>query len=223
MATLARRVRKSRGIEKVQPNTNPVYCIGKRVFDVVFSLAALFLLSPLFFLTAVAIKLEDPKGRVFYAQARAGKHGTPFQCYKFRSMYARAEEYQEEYRKKNEMDGPVFKMRTDPRVTRVGYLIRKASIDELPQLYNVLRGEMSIVGPRPLAVAEALQCNATQRQREQVTPGLTCYWQVSGRNTLSFARWMELDVRYVAEQSFGLDMLLILRTIPAVLSAKGAY
>ena len=223
MTTLARRVRKSRGIEKVQPNTNPVYCIGKRVFDVVFSLAVLLLLAPLLALVALAIKIEDPKGRVFYVQTRVGRYRRPFRCYKFRSMIVEAEDVKERRVKVNGIDGLVLKMRSDPRVTRVGAVIRKASIDELPQFLNVIKGDMSVVGPRPLVSAEAHRCDTYQRQRELVRPGLTCYWQVSGRSLISFDRRMRMDVQYVADQHFWLDMLLILRTIPAVLSAKGAY
>ena len=204
-------------------NRSAVYRVAKRALDIVASAMGLVVLSPLFLLTALAIKIEDPKGRVFYHQPRIGQNGSVFSCHKFRSMYANADEIKASLMDQNEMDGPVFKMRHDPRITRVGRVIRKLSIDELPQLYNVFKGELSLVGPRPLAVEEELACNAYQRQRELVKPGITCYWQISGRNDISFEQWIELDFKYIREQNFWTDLKILLKTVPAVLSTRGGY
>lgn len=204
-------------------NRSTVYRVAKRALDIVASALGLVVLSPLFLLTALAIKIEDPKGRVFYHQPRIGQNGSVFSCHKFRSMYANADEIKASLMDQNEMDGPVFKMRHDPRITRVGRVIRKLSIDELPQLYNVFKGELSLVGPRPLAVEEELACNAYQRQRELVKPGITCYWQISGRNEISFEEWIELDFKYIREQNLWTDFKILLKTIPAVLSTRGGY
>ena len=204
-------------------NRSAVYRVAKRALDIVASALGLVVLSPLFLLTALAIKIEDPKGRVFYHQPRIGQNGSVFSCHKFRSMYANADEIKASLMDQNEMDGPVFKMRHDPRITKVGRVIRKLSIDELPQLYNVFKGELSLVGPRPLAVEEELACNAYQRQRELVKPGITCYWQISGRNEISFEEWIELDFKYIREQNLWTDFKILLKTIPAVLSTRGGY
>ena len=199
-----------------------MYRFLKRVGDVVLSLAALFLLSPLFLLIAVMIKLEDGES-VFYVQERNGIHGKVFRMYKFRSMCVNAEAIHKELLSQNELDGPAFKMRNDPRVTRIGRFIRKTSIDELPQLINILKGDMSIVGPRPLPTYETAQCNEYQNQRLFVKPGLTCYWQCCGRNDISFDEWMEMDMRYIREAGIWTDCKLILKTFTAVLRSDGAY
>jgi exopolysaccharide biosynthesis polyprenyl glycosylphosphotransferase len=198
-----------------------VYSFWKRFFDVLLSSIALVVLIPLFLLTALCVKLEDG-GPVFYTQYRVGKDGKQFKIYKFRSMCVNADEKLEELKEFDETDGPVFKMSNDPRVTKVGRIIRKASIDELPQLANIIRGDMSIVGPRPPLPREVEQYTPEQMKRLAVKPGLTCYWQCSGRNSLSFDEWMELDRRYIRERSLGVDLKIILKTVPAVLTGRGA-
>lgn len=199
-----------------------VYLRVKRFFDILLSVTALVVLSPLMLLTAVCIKAEDG-GSVFYSQLRAGKNGKAFRFYKFRSMYVNAEKKLGELKSRNESDGPAFKMCCDPRITRVGRIIRKLSIDELPQLINVLRNEMSIVGPRPPLLNEVAQYTREQMHRLDVKPGLTCYWQCSGRSDLSFDKWMELDMKYIRECSLWTDFKIILLTVPAVLTGRGAY
>lgn len=198
------------------------YAFIKRLFDIVFTVLALCVLWPFLLITAAAIKL-DSKGPVIYKQQRAARNGRPFKMYKFRSMYSDAEKKLEELTFLNEMDGPVFKMAQDPRVTRVGRFIRRYSIDELPQLINVLQGKMSIVGPRPPLLSEVAQYTPYQMQRLNVIPGLTCYWQISGRSDIRFEEWVALDLLYIRRQSLGVDMRIILGTVPAVLFSKGAY
>ena len=194
---------------------------GKRILDVLASGVALVLLSPLFLAIAFAIKLESP-GPVFYVSTRLGRRARPFSFVKFRSMVQDAEVRRAELDELNEMDGPVFKIRNDPRMTRVGRLLRKSSLDELPQLWSVLRGQMSLVGPRPPIPAEVEQYERWQRRRLAVTPGLTCLWQVRGRNRISFEEWMRLDAEYVDRMSLRLDLQILLQTIPAVLRGAGA-
>jgi exopolysaccharide biosynthesis polyprenyl glycosylphosphotransferase len=194
----------------------------KRLLDILVSSAALILASPIFLITALAIKLDSP-GPVFFKQTRVGKWGTTFGCYKFRSMYIDAEKRKAELAVQNEADGPIFKIRNDPRITRVGRIIRKLSIDELPQLINVLKGEMSLVGPRPALPREVAQYNFDQLGRLDAVPGITGLQQVSGRSDLSFKRWVELDIQYIAEQSFLKDVEILLKTLPAVLTGRGAY
>lgn len=194
----------------------------KHFFDVLLSATALIVLSPLMLLTAICIKAEDG-GPVFYSQLRAGKDGKLFRFYKFRSMYVDADQKLDELRSRNESDGPTFKINDDPRITKVGKLIRKSSIDELPQLFNIIRGHMSIVGPRPPIPQEVEKYTSEQRHRLDVKPGLTCYWQCSGRSDLSFDKWMELDMKYIRERSLWTDFKIVLMTIPAVLTGRGAY
>ena len=194
----------------------------KRLLDIFGSLAALILLSPIFLITMIAIRLESP-GPVFFRQTRVGKWGRLFGIYKFRSMYIDAEKRKAELMKLNEADGPVFKMRKDPRITGVGRFIRKVSIDELPQLINVLRGEMSLVGPRPPLPKEVAQYEYHQRKRLDTEVGITGLQQVSGRSDLDFQQWVAFDIEYVGKQSFWLDIKILFKTIPAVLSGKGAY
>ena len=209
-------------LDRLVPNKSLIYRFIKRTFDIVASVIGLVICSPILLAAGIAIKIEDPKGTIFYSQPRIGLNGFTFSCHKLRSMYSNADEMKVTLIGQNEMDGPVFKIKNDPRVTKVGRFIRKWSIDELSQLWNVLKGDMSLVGPRPLPVEEELACNAYQRQREMVKPGITCYWQVSGRNTMSFAEWIELDLKYIREQGFWTDLKLLFMTIPAVLSTKGA-
>ncbi len=193
----------------------------KRVFDVVASAVALVLLAPVFAAIAVAIRIESP-GPFLFRQRRMGLNGREFDMLKFRSMYQDAEERLEALRSENEMSGPVFKMANDPRVTRVGRFIRRTSLDELPQFWNVLRGEMSIVGPRPPIPAEVRQYKRWQRRRLSMKPGITCIWQISGRNNIDFDRWMELDLEYIDTWSLWSDIAICFKTIPAVITSRGA-
>ena len=197
--------------------------IAKRIVDIMGATAGIVALGPLLLGTAAAIRLESP-GPVFFRQVRVGKRGKPFVMYKFRSMFMDAEERLAELMRSNESkDGVIFKMRADPRITRVGRVIRRLSIDELPQLLNVLRGEMSIVGPRPALPAEVAQYDPMARKRLQAKPGLTCLWQISGRSNLAFNEQIDLDLRYLQKKSLGKDIEIIARTVPAVISGKGAY
>lgn len=198
------------------------YLVGKRIIDVVFSLILSFLLIPVFLLLALIIKLDSP-GKVVFSQLRTGKDGKVFKMYKFRSMSENAESKRKILLKHNKMDGPVFKVINDPRVTRVGKVIRKTSLDELPQLFNILMGDMSIVGPRPLVTYETKDFNSYQNIRHKVKPGLTCYWQIGGRNEISFEEWMALDVKYVKEMSLKTDAYILFKTIKVVLLGIGAY
>jgi exopolysaccharide biosynthesis polyprenyl glycosylphosphotransferase len=193
----------------------------KRLFDVAASSAALAALAPLMLSVAVVIKLSS-RGPVLFKQQRVGRHGRPFHMLKFRSMVVNAEELKAKLMALNEQAGPVFKMKRDPRITPIGRFIRKFSIDELPQLINVLRGEMSLVGPRPPVPSEVARYEAWQRRRLSVRPGLTCVWQVSGRNEISFEEWMYLDMQYIDHWSLAQDFELILRTVPVVLTGRGA-
>ena len=193
----------------------------KRLFDIISSSAALLALSPLLITVAALIKLTS-RGPIFFKQKRVGLHGKPFDMLKFRSMVVNAEELRAKLEALNEQTGPVFKIKNDPRITGIGRFIRKYSIDELPQLLNVLRGEMSVVGPRPPLPKEVEKYAAWQRRRLSVRPGLTCIWQVSGRNQISFEEWMYLDMQYIDNWSLMTDLRLILKTVPVVLTGSGA-
>lgn len=193
----------------------------KRLLDIAAAATGLLLLSPLLIGVAVAIKLTS-KGPIFFKQVRVGMHGAHFSLLKFRSMVINAEEIKERLMKFNEQTGPVFKLRNDPRITGIGRFIRKYSIDELPQLINILRGDMSVVGPRPAIPSEVAQYKPWQRRRLSVRPGLTCYWQVGGRNQIGFDEWMQLDLRYIDNWSLAVDFALILQTVPVVVTGKGA-
>lgn len=208
--------------DRVDMPNKPVYFFLKRLMDIVCSLLALVCLSPLLVIVAFAIKLES-KGPVVFSQKRIGKDGKVFYMYKFRSMVVDAEKVLEDLVDNNEADGPVFKIKDDPRVTKVGKFIRKYSIDELLQLVNILKGDMTIVGPRPALPNEVAEYDDFAKQRLLVKPGLTCYWQVMGRSDISFEEWMKLDAKYIEEMSLWLDVKLILKTIPAVLKGDGAY
>ena len=198
------------------------YRLWKRTQDIVLSLLALLLLWPVLLVVAVIILIDSPGASPFFAQERVGKDGRIFKLYKFRSMHPHAEEKLTELLQYNEMNGPVFKIKNDPRITRVGRFIRKTSIDELPQLINILKGEMSLVGPRPALPREVEQYNDYQKQRLMITPGLTCYWQIQPhRNDLSFEEWLELDLKYIQERGFLVDWRIILSTIKAVLNMEG--
>jgi exopolysaccharide biosynthesis polyprenyl glycosylphosphotransferase len=196
----------------------------KEVIDRAGAFLGLFLLSPLLLLIAAVIKLTSP-GPVIFRQQRAGRHGRPFTMYKFRSMRTGAETEQEDLRAFNQMKGPVFKIEKDPRITPFGAWLRRTSLDEFPQLFNVLLGHMSLVGPRPLPVYEVDNFELTaHRRRLSMKPGLTCLWQVSGRNAVrDFEDWVKLDVQYIDNWSLGLDLGILLRTVPVVLFGKGAH
>jgi exopolysaccharide biosynthesis polyprenyl glycosylphosphotransferase len=194
----------------------------KRLIDIVASLVGLVLLSPLLAVTAAAIKLES-SGPVFYSQQRVGKWGRLFAMYKFRSMVVDADRMKDLLLNQDESGGVTFKMKRDPRITRVGSIIRKLSIDELPQLYNVLKGDMSLVGPRPPVPREVEQYRLSDRRRLEVIPGITCIWQISGRSDIEFTGQVALDVQYIQSQTLWGDILILLKTVPAVLSGKGAY
>ncbi len=206
----------------VESDDSRLYLLGKRLFDIAASIFALVILSPVFIVTAIVVKIEDG-GPAFFTQTRVGKDGRLFRMFKFRSMCLNAEDMVIDLKHKNEADGPVFKIEDDPRVTKVGAFIRKYSVDELPQLINILRGDMSIVGPRPPLECEVEQYNWFEKQRLLVKPGLTCYWQCSGRSDIGFDEWVKMDLKYIKERNSRTDMLIILKTIPAVFAAKGAY
>lgn len=198
-----------------------VYFFVKRIFDIVSSLCAMIVLSPVFLVTALAIKIEDG-GPAVFSQDRVGKDGKLFKMYKFRSMYIDAEDRLSDLAEQNEADGPVFKIKNDPRITKVGRFIRKYSIDELMQLVNVFKGDMSVIGPRPALPNEVEEYDDFARKRLLVKPGLSCYWQISGRSNIGFEEWMKLDVKYINEMSIITDVKIILLTIPAVLKGDGA-
>ena len=207
---------------KEQLQSKRRYWALRRAQDIVFSSIALVVLSPVMLLVALAVYIDDPKGSPIFSQIRCGRNGKPFKFYKFRSMCVDAEAKLDQLLEQNEMDGPAFKIKDDPRITRVGKFIRKTSLDELPQLFNILKGDMSIVGPRPPLPREVEQYDAYQRQRLYVTPGLTCYWQIQPhRNDLTFDEWMELDIKYMKERSFLVDWKIIFQTVRAVLFRQG--
>ena len=195
--------------------------VWKRTIDIVGSGVGILVLSPLFIGAAIAIKLSAP-GPVFFRQMREGKDGKPFGILKFRTMVIDAEAKQDELREQSEQDGPAFKLKDDPRVTKVGKYLRKSCIDELPQLFNVLVGQMSLVGPRPLPVGESEQCNAWQRQRLSVLPGCTCIWQARGGRDIKFSQWMRMDLEYIHKRSFLYDLRLILETVYIAVLHKGS-
>lgn len=195
----------------------------KRALDITGATLGLFLLTPLAPLAALVIRLDSP-GAVLFSQTRIGQHGKRFKCWKLRSMHVDAEERKRELEEQNEMEGGViFKMKRDPRITRVGRFIRKASIDELPQLWNVLQGDMSLVGPRPAVPSEVARYSPYERCRLSVKPGITCLWQVSGRSDLPFSKQVQLDVTYARRPSLLRDIRILVLTIPAVLFGRGAY
>ena len=204
------------------PEPKPVYEFFKRIFDIVMCSLALIVLSPVFLVVAIAIKREDG-GSVFYSQTRHTKDGKKFEMYKFRSMCPNADQKLDELMDQNEMEGPAFKMKDDPRITKIGKFIRKTSIDELPQLVNVIRGDMSIVGPRPPLVREVEEYTPYQMHRLDVKTGLACYRECYGRSNIhNFDEWVESDLKYIRERSMLTDLKVILMTIKVVLSGEGA-
>lgn len=198
------------------------YAVSKRIFDVCFSLLLLLVLSPVWITAAVMVRISSD-GPILYKQLRVGRDGQAFRCLKFRTMVPNAHSMKMELVAFNEASGPIFKLKRDPRVTPVGLWLRKLSIDEMPQLINVIRGDMSIVGPRPPLPDEVAQYTGRQLGRLAVTPGLTCLWQVSGRSHIAFDEWVELDLQYIRRRSFWYDLWLVVLTIPAVLTARGAF
>lgn len=215
--------KKEFSFQQVQTNNNKYYLGSKRILDFALALFGILALLPFLIIIALLIKLEDRKGPILFSQTRVGKDGKEFTMYKFRSMVTDAEDLKVSLVDQNEATGPVFKIKQDPRVTKIGHFIRKTSIDELPQLFNVLKGKMSLVGPRPPLPEEVAQYTNYEWQRLCVIPGLTCYWQVSGRSNLSFERWVELDLKYIAERSFLKDIKLILKTVVVLFGSKDAY
>jgi lipopolysaccharide/colanic/teichoic acid biosynthesis glycosyltransferase len=195
----------------------------KRTFDLTCTTIALLLLSPLLLIIALAVKISDPKGPIIFKQTRVGKNGKLFTMYKFRSMYADAEERKAALQEYNESGGPTFKMKNDPRIYPLGRILRKFSLDELPQLFNILKGDMSVVGPRPPVPSEVAEYLPWHKMRLSVTPGLTCFWQVSGRSNVTFEEWMRLDNQYVRHGNFGVDAQLIAKTFKVVIKGDGAY
>ncbi len=213
------RVSEFDGVELRVP---PGYVAAKRIFDLIVGFLILILLAPVVPLIALIIRL-DSSGPVFYRQDRIGEGGRPFKFYKFRSMYVESDRRQKELEGRNEQDGPVFKMRLDPRVTSVGRFLRRSSMDEVPQVLNVLKGDMSIVGPRPPLPAEVSRYLPSHRRRLEVKPGITCLWQISGRSQIGFDEWMRLDMEYLRTRSLRTDFLIFVKTIPAVMARRGAY
>lgn len=204
--------------KKLSRNT---YEFLKRLMDIICSMSALIVLAPILIVVAILIKIES-KGPVIFSQERVGINNKKFKMYKFRSMVVNTEDMKEKLEKQNERKGPMFKIKNDPRITKIGRFIRKTSIDELPQLINILKGEMSIVGPRPSLPKEVIQFEPWMLERLKVKPGLTCYWQVQGRDHIEFEDWMRLDVKYVKDRNFLLDIKLIFKTFFVFLGDQNA-
>lgn len=198
------------------------YQLIKRAVDFAGALVLLLLLAPLFLLIAICVRIDSP-GPIIFSQKRLGFGGRAFVFYKFRSMRTDAEISRQKILHLNEVSGPIFKIRNDPRITRVGRLLRRYSIDELPQIFNVLKGDMSFVGPRPPLPEEVANYEDWQLKRLSIIPGITCLWQISGRSKLSFDEWVNLDLKYIESRSLWLDACILLKTIPAVISGDGAY
>lgn len=201
---------------------SPLYKAAKRGLDIILSCAAMVCLSPIFLITTIAILFEDGRP-VIFAQPRMGKDMKPFTFYKFRSMYKGADKKLAELLKNNEQTGHAFKIENDPRITKIGKFIRKYSIDELPQLVNIIKGDMSIVGPRPILDWQMRECSEYEQQRLTVRPGLTCYWQISGRSRIPWEEWVELDLDYIEDMSLWTDIKIIAKTLPAIFGSEGGY
>lgn len=208
---------------KAKINDSNAYLFLKRTIDIAGAAVGLLFLSVLFIIVAIAIKIEDPKGPVFFSQTRVGKNEKLFQMFKFRSMVTDAELRLEDLLKQNETTGAMFKMKKDPRVTKVGHFIRKTSLDELPQLWNVLKGDMSLVGPRPPLTREVSQYTPYDKQRLLVKPGCTGLWQVSGRSNIGFDDMVKLDIEYIEKRKISYDILIILKTVVVLFGSKDAY
>jgi exopolysaccharide biosynthesis polyprenyl glycosylphosphotransferase len=207
---------------QVDINGSRAYVIAKRTFDLVLGTLIVIMLLPILPLIALMIKL-DTRGPVFFKQDRVGENGKIFKFYKFRSMIHEAEGKKGVLSQLNEQEGPVFKIRSDPRITNVGRFLRRSSLDEIPQVFNVLKGDMSVVGPRPPLPGEVVNYQPWHMKRLAVKPGITCLWQISGRSQIGFNEWMRLDMEYLKTRSFRTDLLIFLKTIPAVIARKGAY
>ncbi|PFE72708.1 multidrug MFS transporter [Bacillus cereus] len=215
-------VKKNGLLAAEEVNQKWLYLFMKRLMDIVGALCGLILLSPIFLIVALLIKLEDPKGPIFFKQNRVGKSEKEFGMYKFRSMVTDAEEKLKDLLQRNEVSGAMFKMKDDPRVTKIGKFIRKTSIDELPQLLNVLKGEMSLVGPRPPLPREVNEYTSYDKQRLLVTPGCTGLWQVTERNSVGFKEMVELDLEYINKRGIIYDIKVILKTIKIMIKSNGA-
>ena len=208
--------------EIIETNKTNSYEAVKRLMDIILSTIGLMILSPILLVVAILIKI-DSKGPIFFKQKRVGLNGKEFDMYKFRSMVVNAEELKEKLEKQNEMSGPMFKIADDPRITKIGKFIRKTSIDELPQLWNVIKGDMSLVGPRPSLPKEVEQFEPWMEERFKVKPGLTCYWQVGGRNNIDFENWMNLVIQYVKERTLAIDIMLIFKTFFVLFGDENAH
>lgn len=207
---------------KIHVRSKPVYNFFKRAFDLAVALIMLVVLAIPLAVIAIIIVIDSPGASPVYVQKRVGKNGREFNFYKFRSMVPNAENMLDSLLEQNEMDGPAFKMKDDPRITRFGHIIRKTCIDELPQLLNVIKGDMSLVGPRPPLPREVAMYDEYQKQRLSVTPGITCFWQVTPeRNTVSFDEWMESDLRYIEERSIKTDLIILFKTVGTVFGMEG--
>lgn len=200
-----------------------IYHFFKRLLDIIGSVIGLVILFPIFVIVAVVIKIEEKKSPVFFSQTRVGKNGKEFKMYKFRSMSVDAENKLQELLKYNEVEGAMFKIKDDPRITKVGKFIRKASIDELPQFWNVLKGNMSLVGPRPPLKSEVEKYAKYDKQRLLVKPGCTGVWQISGRNDISFNEMVKMDIQYIQDLSITKDIIIIVKTVHTIFNHKGAY
>ena len=203
-------------------NDTLAYIAGKRLFDLAVGLLVFVFVIPIVPLIALMIKLDSP-GPVFYRQDRIGRGGRPFRFYKFRSMYRESDRHRAELESRNEQQGPIFKIKADPRITPVGQFLRRSSVDEIPQIINVLRGEMSIVGPRPPLPVEVARYQPWHRRRLDVKPGITCLWQIAGRSQIGFDEWMRLDMEYLRTRSLRTDLAIFVKTLPAVMARRGAY
>ena len=205
-------------------NELPYYMFCKRLIDIIGSLVGIILLSPLFFIVAVAIKVEDPKGKIIFGHKRVGKNGSLFPCLKFRSMFANAEEMKKNFTPAQKKEyAETFKLKDDPRITKVGKFIRKTSLDELPQLFNILRGDMTIVGPRPIVTEELKYYGEYDKYYMAVKPGLTGLWQVSGRSDTSYDERVELDMEYIKTRTILKDIYIMIMTVVKVLKREGSY
>lgn len=208
---------------KVDVKDKRGYLIFKRIIDIIGSIIAIILLSIIFIIVGILIKMEDSKGSIFFSQTRIGKNGRKFKIYKFRSMVSNAEERLQELLEFNEINGAMFKMKGDPRITKVGKFIRKTSLDELPQLWNVLKGDMSLVGPRPPLPSEVEKYTEYDKQRLLIIPGCTGLWQVNGRNNIGFDEMVKLDLSYIEDRNILMDIKIILKTILVLFGSKSAY
>lgn len=210
-------------VDEDKLNHQYAYRFVKRLFDIIASAIALVLLSPLLLIIAICVKVDDPKGSVFYTHDRVGKDGRIFKMIKFRSMVSNADQLLAKLQSQNDVNGAMFKLKNDPRITRVGRVIRKYSLDELPQLLNVIAGQMSIVGPRPPLVSEVAQYTDYDKQRLMVTPGATGMWQVGGRNDVDFDEMVRLDLTYITHRSIWLDLKIMFETVKIIIKPNGAY